>query len=143
MLLFQPMRALESIRDHATFKLPCDFSYQMKTPFECLFRSRLLLDFYSQFILFMGLSNKDPQSQDFVLYLLLNELFLLLGTIQVLRWSLVHKVSAMYSIFSWFDTFWYFLILLVIVCPCLPLSLIYSPFTLFWVAELWSSCSEV
>ena len=27
-----PMRALEFIRDHVTFKLPYDFSYQMKTP---------------------------------------------------------------------------------------------------------------
>ena len=27
------MRALEFIRDHVTFKLPYDFSYQMKTPF--------------------------------------------------------------------------------------------------------------
>jgi hypothetical protein len=27
-----PMRALEFIRDHATFKLPYDFSYQMKNP---------------------------------------------------------------------------------------------------------------
>ena len=26
------MRALEFIRDHVTFKLPYDFSYQMKTP---------------------------------------------------------------------------------------------------------------
>ena len=32
MLQFQPMRALEFIRDHVTFKLPYDFSYQMKTP---------------------------------------------------------------------------------------------------------------
>ena len=28
------MRAHEFIRDHVTFKLPYDFSYQMKTPFE-------------------------------------------------------------------------------------------------------------
>ena len=28
------MRALEFIRDHVTFKLPYDFSYQMKTPLE-------------------------------------------------------------------------------------------------------------
>jgi hypothetical protein len=27
-----PMRALEFIRDHVTFKLPYDFSYHMKTP---------------------------------------------------------------------------------------------------------------
>ena len=27
------MRALEFIRDHVTFKLPYDFSYQMKTPY--------------------------------------------------------------------------------------------------------------
>ena len=27
-----PMRPLEFIRDHVTFKLPYDFSYQMKTP---------------------------------------------------------------------------------------------------------------
>ena len=27
------MRALEFIKDHVTFKLPYDFSYQMKTPF--------------------------------------------------------------------------------------------------------------
>ena len=32
MLLFQPMRALEFIRSHVTFKLPYEFSYQMKTP---------------------------------------------------------------------------------------------------------------
>ena len=31
MLSFQPMRALEFIKDHVTFKLPYDFSYQMKT----------------------------------------------------------------------------------------------------------------
>ena len=29
---FPPMRALEFIRDHVTFKLPYDFSYHMKTP---------------------------------------------------------------------------------------------------------------
>ena len=29
---FPPMRALEFIRDHVTFKLPYDFSYQMKNP---------------------------------------------------------------------------------------------------------------
>ena len=29
---FPPMRALEFIRDHVTFKLPYDFSYQMKIP---------------------------------------------------------------------------------------------------------------
>ena len=29
---FPPMRALEFIRDHGTFKLPYDFSYHMKTP---------------------------------------------------------------------------------------------------------------
>ena len=29
---FPPMRALEFMRDHVTFKLPYDFSYQMKTP---------------------------------------------------------------------------------------------------------------
>ena len=29
---FPPMRALESIRDHVTFKLPYDFSYHMKKP---------------------------------------------------------------------------------------------------------------
>ena len=28
------MRALEFIRDHVSFKLPYDFSYQMKTPVE-------------------------------------------------------------------------------------------------------------
>ena len=28
------MRALEFIRDHVTFKLPYDFSYQMKTPLD-------------------------------------------------------------------------------------------------------------
>ena len=27
-----PMRALEFIRDHVTFKLPYDFSYHMETP---------------------------------------------------------------------------------------------------------------
>ena len=27
-----PMKALEFVRDHVTFKLPYDFSYQMKTP---------------------------------------------------------------------------------------------------------------
>ena len=27
-----PMRALEFLRDHVTFKLPYDFSYHMKTP---------------------------------------------------------------------------------------------------------------
>ena len=27
-----PMRALEFIRDHVTFKLPYDISYHMKTP---------------------------------------------------------------------------------------------------------------
>ena len=32
---FPPIRALEFIRDHATFKLPYDFSYHMKTPFGC------------------------------------------------------------------------------------------------------------
>ena len=33
-----PMRALEFIRDHVTFKLPYDFSYHMKTPFMlCIF----------------------------------------------------------------------------------------------------------
>ena len=32
---FPPMRALEFIRDHVTFKLPYDFSYQMKTPHMC------------------------------------------------------------------------------------------------------------
>ena len=37
--IFQPMRVLEFIRDHVTFKLPYDFSYQMKTP---LFSSDLL-----------------------------------------------------------------------------------------------------
>ena len=31
---FPPMRALEFIRDHVTFKLPYDFSYHMKTPIE-------------------------------------------------------------------------------------------------------------
>ena len=31
---FPPMRALELIRDHVTFKLPYDFSYHMKTPNE-------------------------------------------------------------------------------------------------------------
>ena len=30
---FPPMRALEFIRDHVTFKLPYDFSYHMKTPY--------------------------------------------------------------------------------------------------------------
>ena len=30
---FPPMRAIEFIRDHVTFKLPYDFSYQMKTPY--------------------------------------------------------------------------------------------------------------
>ena len=30
---FQPMRALEFIRDHVTFKLPYDFSYYMKNPY--------------------------------------------------------------------------------------------------------------
>ena len=30
------MRALEFIRDHVTFKLPYDFSYQMKNPKELL-----------------------------------------------------------------------------------------------------------
>ena len=30
------MRALESIRDHVTFKLPYDFNYHMKTPIELL-----------------------------------------------------------------------------------------------------------
>ena len=29
---FPPMRALEFIRDHVTFKLPYDFTYHMKTP---------------------------------------------------------------------------------------------------------------
>ena len=29
---FPPMRTLEFIRDHVTFKLPYDFSYHMKTP---------------------------------------------------------------------------------------------------------------
>ena len=29
------MRAPEFIRDHVTFKLPFDFSYQMKTPLYC------------------------------------------------------------------------------------------------------------
>ena len=29
------MRALEFIMDHVTFKLPYDFSYQMKTPKVC------------------------------------------------------------------------------------------------------------
>ena len=29
---FPPMRVLEFIRDHVTFKLSYDFSYQMKTP---------------------------------------------------------------------------------------------------------------
>ena len=29
---FPPMRALEFIWDHVTFKLPYDFSYHMKTP---------------------------------------------------------------------------------------------------------------
>ena len=29
---FPPMKALEFIRDHVTFKLPYDFSYHMKTP---------------------------------------------------------------------------------------------------------------
>ena len=29
-----PMRALEFIRDHVTFKLPYDFSLQMKTPLD-------------------------------------------------------------------------------------------------------------
>ena len=29
---FPPMRAFEFIRAHVTFKLPCNFSYQMKTP---------------------------------------------------------------------------------------------------------------
>ena len=33
---FPPMRALEFIRDHVTFKLPYDFSYHMKTPHENL-----------------------------------------------------------------------------------------------------------
>ena len=33
---FPPMRALEFIRDHVIFKLPYDFSYQMKTPMKCL-----------------------------------------------------------------------------------------------------------
>ena len=32
MLYFQLMRALEFIRDYVTFKLPYDFSLQMKTP---------------------------------------------------------------------------------------------------------------
>ena len=31
---FPPMRALEFIRDHVTFKLPYVFSYHMKTPNE-------------------------------------------------------------------------------------------------------------
>ena len=29
---FPPMRTLEFIRDHVTFKLPYDFGYHMKTP---------------------------------------------------------------------------------------------------------------
>ena len=33
---FPPMRALEFIRDHVTFKLAYDFSYHMKTPNVCL-----------------------------------------------------------------------------------------------------------
>ena len=31
-----PMKALEFIRDHVTFKLPYDFSYRMKTPQQVL-----------------------------------------------------------------------------------------------------------
>ena len=35
-----PMRALEFIRDHVTFKFPYDFSYHMKTPFEAFLLKR-------------------------------------------------------------------------------------------------------
>ena len=38
---FPPMRALEFIRDHVTFKLPFDFSYHMKTPYIMLYWVRL------------------------------------------------------------------------------------------------------
>ena len=33
---FPPIRALEFIKDHVTFKLPYDFSYHMKTPLDIL-----------------------------------------------------------------------------------------------------------
>ena len=35
------MRALEFIRDHVTFKLPYDFSYQMKTPYFLLLKGKI------------------------------------------------------------------------------------------------------
>ena len=38
------MRALEFIRDHVTFKLPCDFKYQMKTPYVSLIFIKYFLD---------------------------------------------------------------------------------------------------
>ena len=36
---FSPMRALEFMRDHVTFKLPYDFSYHMKTPYVMMSRN--------------------------------------------------------------------------------------------------------
>jgi hypothetical protein len=38
------MRAIEFIRDHVTFKLSYDFSYQMKTPLKDLIDTKLILN---------------------------------------------------------------------------------------------------
>ena len=37
------MRALEFIRDHVTFKLPYDFSYQMKNPKYCQYKNHVYI----------------------------------------------------------------------------------------------------
>ena len=57
------MRALEFIRDHVTFKLPYDFSYQMKTPKASEHHSSatIFLDTYSQ-LKQLTLLKRDMQS---------------------------------------------------------------------------------
>ena len=59
------MRALEFIRDHVTFKLPYDFSYQMKTPMVELQLQFVICDLEQFFLVGKEkLSRKRPDFQN-------------------------------------------------------------------------------
>ena len=108
---FPPMRALEFVRDHVTFKLPYDFSYHMKTPIK--FCGMLWLQFFGISIIKIQRNLEDPDVQhDPVISLnVISEseswLYFMSSPAEFFCcWGNLKKSSCNFKTYFWFDFLW-------------------------------------